>query len=86
VTVGSYGPAIAFTKPANDGGAPISNYHVTCTSNNGGITITHEAFASPISVIGLSPTKTYTCTVAARNQTGLGPASAPSQPFVAPSP
>jgi hypothetical protein len=86
VTVGSYGAAIAFTKPANDGGAAISNYHVTCTSSNGGITVTHDAFASPISVIGLSPTKTYTCTVAAMNQTGVGPQSAPSQPFVAPSP
>jgi len=86
VTVGSYGATVAFTKPASDGGAEISNYHVTCTSSNGGITGTHEAFASPITVIGLSPTKTYTCAVAAMNQTGIGPPSAPSQPFVAPSP
>jgi hypothetical protein len=86
VTTSAYGASVAFTKPANDGGAAILNYRVTCTSNNGGITNSHQAFNSPISVTGLSPTKTYTCTVAAINQTGIGPASAPSHPFVAPSP
>ncbi|MGO9872467.1 MAG: fibronectin type III domain-containing protein [Acidimicrobiia bacterium] len=86
VKLGLYGATVAFTTPANDGGASILNYRVTCTSSNGGITNSHQAFNSPISVTGLSPDKTYTCTVAAINQVGIGAGSAPSLPFVAPSP
>lgn len=86
VNLGLYGATVAFTKPANDGGAPILNYRVTCTSSNGGVTNWHQAFNSPITVTQLSPDDTYTCTVAAINQVGTGPASAPSLPFVAPSP
>jgi titin len=82
VTAGFNSGTVTFAAPVNNGGARVSNYRVICTSSNGGVTNSHQAFASPISVAGLSSGKTYTCTVAAINQVGTGPASAPSQPFV----
>jgi len=71
---------VTFTKPGDDGGAPITNYRATCTSSNGGAKGSHEGPKSPITVSGLTAGKTYTCTVAARNKVGLGTASAPSDP------
>ena len=82
VTAGIRSVAIAFTKPANDGGARVSNYRGVCTSGNGGLSGVHQGFSSPVTVAGLTSGKTYTCTVAAINKVGIGPASAPSQPVV----
>ena len=73
---------VAFTKPADNGGAKITNYRVRCTSSDGGKAGAHEAMKSPIVVSGLTAGKTYTCTVAARNKVGLGTASSPSDPVV----
>jgi large repetitive protein len=73
---------VAFTPPASDGGARISNYRVICTSSNGGPSGAHQGFGSPITVAGIASGKTYTCTVAAINQVGTGPASGPSPPVV----
>ncbi len=67
--------AVAFTKPADDGGEPIGGYHAVCTSHNGGVTGAHGGTHSPIDVPGLSAGKTYTCTVTAKNPIGAGPAS-----------
>jgi predicted outer membrane repeat protein len=64
--------AIAFTAPASTGGAPITSYVATCSP--GGITATGTS--SPITVTGLTIGTTYTCSVAARNSAGTGPASA----------
>ena len=74
---------VAFVEPADDGGVPITDYRVTCTSPNGGI---GERPSSnwPITVAGLTAAKIYTCTVAAMNEVGTGPVSTLSAPVVAP--
>jgi large repetitive protein len=69
---------VMFKKPTNNGGAAISNYRATCTSSNGGTSRTRQAAGSPISVTGLTASDTYTCTVAAGNNVGLGTPSKPS--------
>jgi len=85
-TAGHASVSVAFTAPANTGGARISSYRVTCTSSNGGATNSHQGPASPIAVAGLAAGKTYTCTVAAQNQVALGAPSTPSAPVVPLSP
>ena len=82
VAAGNHRVTVMFTDPAHDGGARIATYQARCTSHNGGITHTHNAPTSPIRVVGLTPAKTYTCTVAASNRAGLGTASAASQPVI----
>ena len=78
VTAADHGIVVAFAKPANDGGVRVSQYRVVCTSNNGGVSGSHQGFKSPIAVAGLSPGKTYKCTVSAINLVSTGPASTPS--------
>jgi hypothetical protein len=80
--IGQRALSVAFTPPTNDGGAPITNYLVTCTSTNGGLHRDRDAASSPIRVAGLTANKTYTCTVAASNNVRLGPSSLPSKPVV----
>jgi hypothetical protein len=82
VTPGVRSVKVAFTAPANDGGAKITNYRVRCTSSNGGAGSEHSGPNSPIFVAGLTPAKTYTCTVSAKNRVGAGLASAASGEFV----
>ncbi len=77
-TAGVRSVKVTFVKPADDGGARIGNYRVRCTSSNGGTTGATTAAKSPIVVTALSPGRTYTCKVAARNKLGLGTPSAPS--------
>ncbi|MGO9876406.1 MAG: fibronectin type III domain-containing protein [Acidimicrobiia bacterium] len=74
---------VAFTKPADDGGAPITNYRATCSSTSGGATRSQEEAASPIIVGGLTAAETYRCIVAADNRVGLGQPSLPSSAVVA---
>ena len=81
-TAGIRSVNVAFTAPASDGGAKVANYHVTCTSSDGGRLGQREGTKSPIFVAGLTPAKTYTCTVAARNRVGLGANSDPSAAVV----
>jgi hypothetical protein len=71
-----------FAAPMNNG-APITSYSVTCRSSNGGVTKSQTGAASPITVTGLSVTKTYTCRVKATNSRGTGPLSDPSAPIIA---
>ncbi|MBK6748295.1 MAG: fibronectin type III domain-containing protein [Ottowia sp.] len=71
-TAGVGRATVAFTPPANDGGAAITSYAVTCEP--GGITASGSA--SPITVTGLSSGQAYTCSVTATNSAGTGPASA----------
>jgi len=80
--IGQRSVSVTLTKPANDGGAPITNYLVTCTSSNGGAKRSRLAHAPPIRVAGLTAGKTYTCTVAASNNIRFGPASPPSKPVI----
>ena len=81
VKVGVHSGTVSFTKPASNGGSRIVSYRVVCKSSNGGARRATSGLRSPIKVSGLNA-KTYTCTVAARNKAGTGPASAPSDPFV----
>ena len=65
---------VSFTLPANTGGFPITSYDVTSRPDG----IAASGAASPIRVTGLTNGRAYTFTVAARNQLGAGPSSAPS--------
>ena len=69
---------VSFKRPAHDGGASISSYRATCTSSNGGATVSQSGGQSTVTVSGLSVGKSYRCVVAARNSVGLGAASKPS--------
>ena len=62
VTAGTRAITVAIAKPTNDGGVRISSYRATCTSSNGGVTGTRQAFSSTITVTGLTGGATYTCT------------------------
>jgi hypothetical protein len=73
---------VTFAAPMSNG-APITSYSVTCTSTNGGVTKSSTGSASPITVTGLSITKTYRCQVSATNSRGTGPLSRPSAPITA---
>ncbi|HTD49329.1 MAG TPA: fibronectin type III domain-containing protein [Acidimicrobiia bacterium] len=73
---------VSFVPPAYDGGQPILHYLVICVSSDGGAADLRTGERSPIVVLGLSPDKTYTCTVVAHNPQGDGPPSAPSAPVV----
>ncbi len=75
---------IVFTAPAFDGGRPITSYSVTCTSTNGGATITRTGPASPVQVNGLSPNRSYRCRVAAVNDIGTGALSGQTAAFTTP--
>jgi hypothetical protein len=80
--IGSRELLVAFTAPAKNGGARITNYLVVCPSSNGGTRRDRDATRSPIRVAGLTSSKTYRCTVAANNNVRLGPTSSPSRPVV----
>lgn len=73
-TVGSENgtASVAFTAPANNGGAAISSYTVTASTGQ-----TAAGGASPIVVSGLASVAT-TFTVTATNSIGTGPASSAS--------
>lgn len=71
VTPGNGQATFAFTAPP-DGGKPIVTYRATC--NPGGKI--GMAPTSPVTVSGLSNGTPYTCSIAAANVTGAGPASA----------
>ena len=80
-TAGLHAVTVQF-KATTTGGAAISNYRVTCTSHNGGPTGAHQGFSSPVTVPSLASNQSYTCTVAAINRVGIGPASAPSKAVI----
>jgi hypothetical protein len=82
VTPGFHSVTVKFNPPASNGGSPILNYRVVCTSTNGGAPGANEGPQSPIKVSGLTTGKTYHCTVSAKNKVGRGPASAPSGAFM----
>lgn len=73
-TAGNLNASVAFTAPANNGGASITGYRAT--SSPGGITA--DGTASPIVVTGLTNGVAYTFTVKAQNSEGYGSDSAAS--------
>jgi Tfp pilus assembly protein FimT len=78
---------VSYTAPSVVGSSAISTYRATCTSSNGGSTRTSTSRANPMPVYVLSYGKSYTCTVAAKNQSGFSPESAASgalSPYAAP--
>jgi hypothetical protein len=75
VTSGNGQVIVAFTAPADNGGATITNY--TATSSPGGITGTvSQAGGGTITVNGLTKGTIYTFTVTATNLVGTSTASA----------
>jgi hypothetical protein len=78
---------VSYTAPSVVGSSAISTYRATCTSSNGGPTRTSTSRANPMPVYVLGFAKSYTCTVAAKNQSGFSPESAASaaiSPYAAP--
>lgn len=67
---------VSWDEPLSDGGSPITGYSATCTDGVGNVSA--SGTVSPIPVTGLVNGTAYTCTVAAINGVGPGPASAPS--------
>ncbi len=81
-TAGASTATVAFTPPANTGGSPVLDYGAQCTSSDGGASGSATGAASPISVAGLTPGSTYTCTATARNTIGSSVPSAASNSVV----
>jgi uncharacterized protein (TIGR02145 family) len=76
-TLGAGQATIAYTAPANNGGAAITSY--TATASPGGLTGTvSQAGSGTITVTGLTNGTAYTFTVRATNAAGTSAASAPS--------
>jgi hypothetical protein len=75
---------VSFETPG-DSGAEITHFTAACKSSNGGATQKVKGGASPITVVGLSGGRTYTCTVTATNSRGTGPLSPASNKVVIPS-
>ena len=76
------GLTVVFSSPANDGGSAITQFTASCTSGDGGASVSTSATSTALSVTGLTTAKSYTCTVRATNVVGSGPASTPSTPIV----
>jgi hypothetical protein len=65
---------VTFISGANNG-SPITGYTGRCFSSDGGVPNAKSGPASPLTVVGLSAGKSYTCTVTATNARGTSPAS-----------
>jgi outer membrane protein OmpA-like peptidoglycan-associated protein len=73
VTAGDGQLSVAFTAPASNGGAAITDYEV---STDGGSSFTSAGTTtSPIVITGLTNGTTYSVLIKARNSAGLGAAS-----------
>lgn len=69
--------SVAFTAPADDGGAPIESY--TATSSPGGLTGTvNQSGSGSVTVSGLNSGESYTFTVVATNRYGSSDPSSAS--------
>ncbi len=77
VTPGNTQALVAFT-PGADGGAPISDYAVSCSSTDGGAAASANGLTPPILVSGLTNDKTYTCALTATTATASDTSSASS--------
>ncbi|MDX2219215.1 MAG: Ig-like domain repeat protein, partial [Burkholderiales bacterium] len=73
-TAGNAQVSVAFT-PGSDGGSPILDYTVTCTSASPPGSFSATGASSPIIVTGLSNFVNYICTVVARNAVGTSAVS-----------
>ena len=66
---------VTFNAPADNGGATISYYTVSCTSAGGVVVAPVQGSGSSIVVTGLTPNTTYTCTLSATNSAGTSTAA-----------
>ena len=82
LTRGSNSVTIGFTTP-DDHDSAITSYTATCSSDDGGATVSASDDSSPIEVDGLTNSKYYTCTVDATNDVGTSPESSASDQFLA---
>ncbi len=73
-TAGNAAVSLAFVAPSSNGGAAITSYTASCAG--GGATLSGAGTGSPVVVSGLANGTAYTCTIAATNAKGTGPASA----------
>ncbi|MGZ6894649.1 MAG: Calx-beta domain-containing protein [Acidimicrobiia bacterium] len=81
-TAGRGSASVKFTPAADDGGSPVIDATASCTSSTGGVAGSGTASASPITVSGLTPGASYTCTVRTRNVIGQSAPSAASNAIV----
>jgi hypothetical protein len=77
-TAGNAQASVTFTAPTSDGGSAITGYTASCTSSNGGTAGSIIGASSPLTVVGLTNAKDYTCSVLATNSVGDSTASATS--------
>ena len=75
-TAGDAQATIAFGVPANNGGAAIGSYTVTCTAA-GQTTRTATGAMSPLTVTAMTNGVQYSCSATAANVAGTGAASSP---------
>lgn len=68
--------SVAFGAPAQDGGAPVTQYYAQCVSTDGGVLGAKLGTANPLTVSALTGGKSYRCRVQAKNSVGWGPYSA----------
>ena len=74
ITPRGHGLTLSFVVPSNNGNL-ILRYHAVCRATNGGATASQFARGSPFPVNALTPGGRYSCTLAAINDRGAGPAS-----------
>jgi titin len=82
VRLGAGQVQVHFT-PHNNNGSAITGYTVTCTSSNGGATVSKTQNATTINLLNATHGKTYACKVTANNARGPSILSAPSNSVVA---
>jgi titin len=75
ITGGDQQITVAFSAPASDGGAPITNYEYSLDDGLTWITRTPGSAASPMVIAGLASGTTYGVRLRAVNAAGPGPAS-----------
>jgi len=76
-TTNPSGGLVVRFSAASGSGVPITRYTAVCVSTDGGATRSAadtSGNAEPILVSGVTPNKTYTCSVTATNERGTGPA------------
>lgn len=75
-TASATGVSIAFSSPSSDGGSAVTSFTGTCTSTDGGGTVSRSAFVTPVSIPLTNNGYTYSCVMYATNAAGTSPASA----------